>query len=164
MFGVALHDLLLDWGSFYANHAAIRTMVSYVHVAALIAAGGAAITADRSVLSAPRMDVDNDARRTHLATVHKTHRIIVIGLVLIAVSGLMLFAADVDTYLYSRVFWIKMGLMALLLVNGAVLVTAEHRAARRGADAWPTLRFTAFASLALWFLTTLCGVALPNIG
>jgi uncharacterized membrane protein len=108
--------------------------------------------------------MDNDRRRAHLATVHKTHRIIVIGLVLITVSGLMLFAADVDTYLYSRVFWIKMGLMALLVVNGTVLVAAEHRAARRGVDAWPTLRFTAFASLALWFLTTLGGVALPNIG
>ena len=56
-----------------------------------------------------------------------------------------------------------MSLIALLLVNGAVLTTAERRAAR-GADPWSTLRFTAFASLALWFLTTLGGVALPNIG
>ena len=30
--------------------------------------------------------------------------------------------------------------------------------------AWRTLRLSAIASLALWFLTTLGGVALPNIG
>jgi uncharacterized membrane protein len=162
MVGLSLADVFVNWGSFYANHAAVRTTVSYVHVAALIAAGGAAITADRGILSALRLD--GDARRTQLAAVHKTHRVVAIGLVLISISGVLLFAADVDTYLYSRVFWIKMGLMALLLVNGAVLMAAERRASRGGVDAWSTLRFTAFASLALWFLTTLGGVALPNIG
>ena len=54
-------------------------------------------------------------------------------------------AADLETFLYSRVFWIKMGLIALLLVNGAVLTSAERRASRGDADAWGRLRITAIS-------------------
>ena len=160
--GLPLHDLLLDWGSFYSNHAAVRTAVSFVHVAALVAAGGAAITADRGILSALRLD--EHARRVQVSAIQKTHRVVAAGLALITLSGLLLLAADLDTYLYSRVFWIKMGLVGLLLVNGMVLIAAERRAAQGTATAWSTLRLTALASIALWLLTTLGGVALPNIG
>jgi len=45
-----------------------------------------------------------------------------------------------------------------------VLWGAERRALSGDHAAWRTLRLSAFASLALWFLTTLGGVALPNIG
>ena len=57
-----------------------------------------------------------------------------------------------------------MALMALLLVNGVLLLRGERRAARGQIDAWPRLHHTAIASLVLWFLTTLAGAALPNIG
>ena len=78
-------------------------------------------------------------------------------------SGLLLFAADVETFLYSRVFWIKMALVVLLLVNGAILTYAERRATR-GHDAWGHLRGTAITSLALWLTITFAGVALTNVG
>jgi hypothetical protein len=83
---------------------------------------------------------------------------------LIAVSGVLLFAADFETYLYSRFFWAKMGLVALLIVNGALLWSAGTRANRGDRTAWGVLRLTAVVSIALWLLTTLGGVALPNIG
>ncbi len=161
MFGLALHDLLLDWGSFYSNHAAVRTSIAFVHVAALTTGGGAAITSDWRLLSSRRLD--EAARRTQLSAVQQVHRVVAFGLVLIAISGLLLFAADVETYLYSRVFWIKMGLTTLLLVNGGALLAAERRASL-GHDTWSALRATTVISLALWLLTTLSGVALPNIG
>jgi uncharacterized membrane protein len=155
-------DLLASWGSFYANHAAVRTLVAFVHVAALIAGGGIAIAADRSTLIALRRD--EAARRVQLDALHDTHRIVIASLALIAVSGLLLFGADFDTFVYSRFFWIKMGLVALLMVNGALLWRAERRAIAGDPAAWPTLRVTAIASITLWLLTTLGGVALPNIG
>ena len=99
-----------------------------------------------------------------MAAIAGTHRIVVVGLSLIVVSGLLLFASDVETFLYSRVFWIKMSLVALLLVNGAVLTSAERRASRGAGDAWGRLRITAMASLALWFLIAFAGVALTNVG
>ena len=162
MAGSSLHDIVVNWGSFYANHAAVRTFVSFLHVGALMAAGGAAVTADRGILAAGRLD--DHARLQQLTALHHTHRIVLTGLAFIALSGSLLFASDVDTFLYSRIFWTKMSLLALLLVNGAVLVSAEGRAAGGAAGAWRTLRFTARASVALWFLIILGGVALLNIG
>ena len=155
-------DLLLSWGSFYSNHAAVRTLVSFVHVGALIAGGGLAVATDRTMLTGAFHD---DAwRRTMLESIRGTHRLVIVSLGLIAVSGVLLFASDYETFLYSRFFWVKMGLVALLMVNGGLLWRAERRAVRGDLAAWRMLRFTAAASITLWFLTTLGGVALPNIG
>ena len=93
-----------------------------------------------------------------------THRIVLCGLAAVAVSGLLLFAADTDTYLYSKFFWIKMGLFVLLMANGALLVSAEREVERGDERAWKRLTLTSGASVVLWFLTTLIGAALPNIG
>src|SRR4029077_2691573 len=106
-------ELMSSWGSFYANHAVARTLVAFVHVAALIAGGGIAIAADRSTLNA--LHQSDATRRTQLEALRGTHRIVIGSLALIAASGILLFAADFDTYLYSRFFWIKMGLVALLI-------------------------------------------------
>ena len=150
------------WGSFYANHAAIRTVVAFVHVGALITGAGLAVAADRAMLTAV---LDDDwSRRSLLETLQGTHQLVVGSLVVITASGVLLFASDFETFLYSRFFWIKMGLVVLLLVNGLVLWRAERRALSGDRAAWSTLRFTALASVTLWFLTTLGGVALPNIG
>ena len=157
-----LHDALINWGSFFANHGSVRTLVTFLHVGAILGGGGAAVTADRGILAVLRLD--DHARLQQLTVLRQTHRIVVAGLACIALSGLLLFASDVDSFLYSKMFWTKMSLLGLLLVNGAVLVSAEDRAVRGAAGAWRTLRFTAFASVALWFLVTLAGVALLNIG
>lgn len=86
------------------------------------------------------------------------------GWELVIASGVLLFAADTGTYLTSRLFWVKMGLLALLMVNGAVLIRVGQRAGSGDERAWHTLRHTAVVSLALWFLTTLAGAGLPNVG
>ena len=80
------------------------------------------------------------------------------------ISGLLLLAADIDTYIASRLFWTKMALVALLMVNGLVLTRAERRATAGDDVSWGTLRWTAIASLALWTLTTLTGTGLLNMG
>jgi hypothetical protein len=162
MFGTGLHDLVIDWGSFYANHAAVRVAVLFAHVGGLVTAAGAAITADRGILRAVRMD--RRTRAAQLDAVESTHRVVLTGLLFIAISGPLLFASDVDAFLYSRLFWTKMTLVALLIINGAVLTAAQRRAASGNSDAWPTLQLTAIASIALWSIITLCGVALANIG
>ncbi len=137
-------------------------MVAFVHVAALIIGGGLALATDRATLMAYKQDDVN--RRSRLKELVGTHRVVLMSLALIAVSGILLFAADFDTYRYSRFFWGKMGLVGLLVVNGALLWSAETRANRGDHQAWGMLRLTALASIALWLLTTLGGVALPNIG
>ena len=86
------------------------------------------------------------------------------GLVFIFLSGVLLAAADLPTYLESRVFWTKMALVAALLVNGTVLVRAERQAASGRVAGLRRLHQASAISLALWFLTTLLGTALPNVG
>jgi hypothetical protein len=151
-----------QWTSVYSNHAALRTVVVFAHVGGLVGAGGCAVAADRATLLALRR---HEAERRHqVEALAGTHRVVVAGLIFIIGSGLLLFATDVQTFLYSRVFWIKMTMLLLLLVNGAVLTSAERRATRGDDRAWGRLRATAVASLTLWFLITLTGVALTNVG
>jgi uncharacterized membrane protein len=149
------------WSSWYSNSAVLRTGVGFVHVAGLLAGGGSAVAADRATLVAWRRDANS--RLAHVRVLHGTHRIVLIGLVGVFASGVLLLGADTDTYLHSRVFWAKMALIGLLLANGAVVVRAGRRAQHGAQDAWAWLRFGSIASLALWFLTTLLGAALPNV-
>lgn len=44
------------------------------------------------------------------------------------VSGALLFAADVETFWYSRVFWLKGALNVVLLINGVLLLRVERLA------------------------------------
>ena len=155
-------ELLIFWGSLYSNHAAIRTLIAFCHVGALIVGGGAAMVADWSLLKGS--DDDDWSRRTLLEGLEGTHRFVLASLMIIGVSGVLLFASDYETFIYSRFFWIKMGLVAALIINGALLLRAERRAMSGDERAWHLLRSTAIASITLWFLTTLGGVALPNIG
>jgi hypothetical protein len=150
------------WASLYSNHAALRTAVVFAHIGGLVGAGGCAIAADRATLLALRR---HEAERRHqVKALAGTHRVVIGGLVFIVISGVLLFAADVQTFLYSRIYWIKMTLIVLLLINGALLTSAERRANRGADDAWGQLRATSVASLTLWFLITLAGVALTNAG
>jgi hypothetical protein len=157
-----MKDLLDLWASVYANHSALRTTVEFLHVAGLVGGGGYAIVVDRSTLAAAR--ATGAARDVQLSTIRDAHRIVIGGLVVLFITGVLLFAADIDTFLGSRVFWIKMGLVALLLGNGAIMRMAQQQAEHGRVRAWSRLRATAALSLLLWFLTILAGTALPNIG
>jgi hypothetical protein len=157
-----LAQIIGSWSSLYSNHAALRTAVEFTHIGGLVAGGGCAITADLATLTAAREGAA--ARATELQLLTRTHWIVVIGLTAVFASGLLLLVADVDTYWYSRVFWLKMGMVALLLGNGVLLLKGEQLARRGDARAWTRLHYAATTSLLLWLLTTLAGAALPNIG
>ena len=157
-----LNSLLESWSALYSNHAALRTAIEFAHIGGLVAGGGCALTADLATMTAAREAASDQA--TELRLLKRTHAIVVLGLVALSVSGALLFAADVETYLYSRVFWLKMALIVLLLVNGGLRLRGERQVKRGVPGAWGRLNIIAVASLVLWFLTTLAGAALPNLG
>jgi uncharacterized membrane protein len=157
-----LSHLIESWVSVYSNHATLRTAVEFTHIAGLVAGGGCAITADLATIAAVRGGPST--RTTQLRMLKGTHRLVVSGLVALTISGVLLFGADVETFLYSKVFWLKMGLLALLLINGLLLLRGERQVMRDEPQAWTRLHYAAVSSLVLWFLTTLAGAALPNIG
>lgn len=159
-----LIDFAHPWADLYSGSKVLPTVVTFAHVGGLLLSGGLAITADRVTLRLKTFDAP--ARAQHLADLARTHRAVIAGLVVIALSGLLMLAADLETFLGSPVFWIKMTLVVALLANGYRMTRLE-RALREG-DAssgagWNRLRSTAIVSLVLWFVITLAGVTLVNV-
>jgi uncharacterized membrane protein len=160
----ALVHLVQPWSDFYSHSKTAVTIVTFVHVGGLLLAGGLAIAADRGTYRAMRFA--HDDRSSHLRELAAVHRWVLTGLIAVVISGLFLFAADVDTFFSSWVFWTKMALVAVLLANGLVMTRAE-----RGLEAdagpssphWRSLHRAAVRSLGLWFVITLFGVTLANI-
>jgi len=156
-----LSHMTESWSSMYSNSAPLRTVVEFAHVAGLVAGGGTAIAADRLTIQAARHDAA--ARQRQIHHIENVHVVVLWGLGFVIASGLLLFLADMNTYLYSKVFWLKMACVVALCVNGARIVVAGRRAEVGSVNGWMELKRAAVASLALWFVTTLLGVALPNV-
>jgi hypothetical protein len=159
-----LAGALAPWQSLYADSRVVSTLVTATHVITLLVGGGLAIAADRMTLRALKRPASE--RAFHMQELGAVHRPILGALVLLFVSGVALAAADVETFAASWVFWVKLGLVALLLVNGAVLYWTEMRIAKAaGADhsgLWRRLGLTARLSLSLWLLTAVAGTVLTS--
>lgn len=130
---------------------------------AWVGAGGLAIASDRAILRSSGGQVAR--RQVRLEDLADTHRPVLIALSLVFASGLLFFLADLDTFLTSWVFWLKMGLVAMLMANGLLLLRAERAVARdpNSAASWRGLRRRAATSLLLWLAITLAGTTLVNV-
>lgn len=158
----ALVKLFEPWATFYADSKLVATLIVFGHIAALLFAGGLAVTLDRATLRAIRAP---ELRARQLDDIAASHRTVLAGLALSAVTGVMLFTADLEAYFVSPVYWTKMTFIVLLLANGYRMTRADEalRAGSDNADAlWHRLRFAALASLVLWSAIALLGVALVN--
>jgi uncharacterized membrane protein len=157
------------WRHLYSQSPLLSTLILFGHLGGLLAAGGLTVAAERATLRVdPQSDTD---RRRHLADLAQLRGTIRAAFAVSLVSGAMLFFADVEAFAASRIFWTKMTLVALLLVN--TLVTARlDSALRRGDDAaapdmsaartraWHRRRAGAIASATLWFGLVFVGAAL----
>ena len=158
-------SLAKPWSDLYSRNIPVQTVVTYVHFAGILVAGGLALATDRMTL---RMSgADAAARQLHLAELRAVHRPVLVGLLLAGLSGTLMLAADLETFATSLVFWVKLGLIGILLLNGFLMTQAE-RSLRgdtgAGASGWLRLRRTSMASVALWFTILLLGAVLPNVG
>jgi hypothetical protein len=150
----AISHLCENWSVIYSDSSFLRTLITFAHIAGLVVSGGYALSEDRAILS---------KTRAHETAQRSPHGIVIGGLAIVFASGLLLVAANLDSYLVSRAFWIKMLFVALLLANGAALVRAERAIPAGGERAWTRLRRAAWLSVGLWTTTILAGAALPNV-
>jgi hypothetical protein len=158
---MSVKDLADTWSAIYSASPAIKSALTFTHIGALLAGGGAAIAADRTTLRAMRR---GQAALDHeLEHLHHVHLFVIVGLGLVIASGVLLMFADLDAYLSAPVFWIKMALVVLLMANGALVMRGGRRTHAGDPSGPRLLRFAAIASLVLWFGTTLCGAILPNV-
>jgi hypothetical protein len=170
----SLVALAQPWKDLYDDSTPLSVGVVYVHLAALLVGGGLALATDRATLRVGRGTAADRAR--HLTELGLTHRPVIAALGVAFVSGVALFFSDVETFAGSIVFWVKMGLVATLLLNGLVMTRIEgalrrHATELHGARVephedsilWQRLRASAVASGALWLITLLAGVTLTSI-
>ena len=159
-----LASLAQPWASLYSNSPALQTTATFLHLSGIFLGGGFAIATDRETFIALRAARLSGQIR-HLAHLHTIHRPVLVGLVLALGSGLLLFAADVQTFARSPVFWVKMVLLGLLLANGYFLARTETALREGQPDSpalWARLRYISAASIGLWLGLILAGTVLMS--
>ena len=159
----SLVSLLEPWNKFYSHSKTAETIVVFLHIGGLLLAGGFAIAADRMTIRA--IGSSASARAAQLKELAATHRWVITGLTLVVISGLALLASDLETFWGSWIYWLKMALVATLLINGFAMTRLEVALEADPSETspkWNTLHRSAVTSLVLWFATTLVGVALAN--
>lgn len=155
--------IVKPWAKFYSKSSPTQAVVMFTHVAGMLGGGGLAIAADRAMWKA--RTASDDVRNRLLAEVDSIHRPVVTGLALSAISGVLLTAADLETFVTSPIWWGKMIAFALLLANGAWLQSMERGARKQPgtmSSAWAKLTLSSRLSYTLWFAVALGGVLLTN--
>jgi hypothetical protein len=155
---------LEPWKTFWSDNDVVSTAVTATHIAAIVVGGGLAIAADRMTL---RMRGRAAAERiTHAREIRAVHRPVIIALALIVISGLLMAASDIEEFAEKPIFWIKMGLIAVLLVNGLMLQKSEGRILEGDGgmtdDSWSRLATFSRVSMTLWVVITVVGVVLAS--
>jgi hypothetical protein len=158
-----LEAALKPWADFYGHTKPVQAGIEFLHVGGLLVGGGFAIASDRAALRALKADLE---QRKHVlrdfATIHTP---VIMALAVSVISGLLMLASDVGTFLVSPVFWTKMALVLLLLANGYLVKRTDEQLnadPSPGNRAWSRFRIGAIASITLWLSTTLAGVILLN--
>ena len=157
-----LTNLAAPWAKIYSHSKVVSAGVTFLHIAPLIFGAGAAFFFDRVTLHVTALGADE--RNRHLKDLSRIHRVVILGLALSVISGVLMFLSDVETFLPSIFYWIKLALVALLLINGFIMTQTEKSLAAKPDDAvlWGRMRLIAIFSAVLWMATTLAGVVLKE--
>jgi hypothetical protein len=151
-----LAEMCSGWSAFYGNHTSVAGAIRFLHLAGLVVGGGTALAADRLILSARKTA---DGRARILVTLAEAHRVVLPSLALVGLSGVLMFAADVQTFMASSTYFAKMATVAVLFANGGALQHSEKSIRTTGSErSWRQLTMTAWVSSSAWLLALLLGV------
>ena len=103
------------WRSAVSHSVVLSTGVLFVHLAALVCAGGFSLVADYEILRSR----SEQAPAPAAIDVPSPRTIAARALIVLLASGAALFLSDVAAFADMATFWLKMGLVALLLVERA---------------------------------------------
>lgn len=153
---------LEPWNHLFSHSKWVAGTVTGTHIIFLMFGGGLAIAADRTTLRVDR--ANSAARGEQVREIRAVHLPVLVSLMLLLASGVLLAASDVNTFLPSVWFWIKIALVLLLLINGSLLTLTERRLGQAFTDAgWARMRTLAWVSISLWTATAVVGIVLSNI-
>ena len=159
MFLTVLVGVTAWWSSYYGNHQLASVTIRFVHLAGLIFGGGAGLFTDRQVLGVIR--AGSQEREAVLAQLPRVHAQVVSCLFVAGAAGILMTAADTTTFLVSKVYWIKMALVGLLITNGIVMLAVERRTRQVGVSVgWSRLVAVSTISAILWLTILFLGALL----
>lgn len=154
------------WQKLYAHSTIVATLVLFGHVGGLFVAGALTFSTESGAL---RLDpADDGERRRYVRIASRARRAIAVALCVAVISGLLLFLADLEAFVVSPVFWVKMLLVAALLVNAVAASRLDAHLLRDGSTTarhdgrWRRRRASAWATAVLWFVLVLSGSALAS--
>jgi hypothetical protein len=173
-----LTTLITSWTSFMEAHRAVEPILMAVHLGSLAVGGGLALLADGLTLRAAFGSPELKARQ--MARLRTWHAPILVGLAVCCASGTLLAAADFEEFATSGVMGLKLGLLALLVLNGLLMLWAERGRVAAGVITtsvgsrrtgiattitprqpdWRVLSRAAMASAALWIAIAITGTQL----
>ena len=159
----SLAAALKPYADFYSHSKPAETVVTFLHIAGVMVGGGLAMASDRMALRLGTAGEDD--RRRLLRDFHDVHKPVLISLSVVVVSGAAMVLSDVETFLVSPVYYVKLACFALLLGNGFVMTRTEGILTADPSPknkAWGRFRLNAMASITLWLATALVGVWLVN--
>lgn len=105
-------DLIYDLCAEY------KTLLTIIHVLGVVMGMGAALMSD---MLFSFFGHNKKLSHTETRTLTLLSRVVLVGLVIIILSGIGLFLSDVSKYLVSVKFLVKMTIMLVLLANGFIL-------------------------------------------
>jgi len=153
------------WHHLFDRSRPVEMATVGTHVLSMLIAGGLAIAHDRGTMRASKSS--DVIRSHHLGELQAVHRPVITALAICMASGVALFASDVGTYAFSPTFWIKLGLIALLLANALVMQSGERTLSYASAGAggaataaWTRIRASSVVSVALWTSIVLISIVL----
>lgn len=158
-----LIEFFAPWAKLYGDSKVVPTVVAFAHVSALVWGGGRAVAADLLALRAPSLE---GYRATGgLRFLVESHRDVLLGLSIAAISGIAQSTADLEHFLSSRLYFAKLAVVFVLLVNGAFIKRYEtclQTGTGTGEGSWRGTRRHAVISMVLWFSAVLLGLSLVN--
>ncbi|MDR0787154.1 MAG: hypothetical protein LBG44_04745 [Gemmatimonadota bacterium] len=112
---------------------------------------------------------DLSSRWNRRADVSAVHRIVLSGVAVLFATGILITAAEFEEFVETPVFWIKLALVGLLVVNGALLTRKEEilpertEAPLKNNGEWARVRRHALFSVTLWIATAAAGIVLSYL-
>ena len=158
-----LIEFFAPWAKLYGDSKVVATLVGFAHVSALVWGGGRAVAADLLALRAPSLEGYRAAGGLRFLV--ESHRDVLLGLIIAAMSGIALSTADLEHFLSSRLYVAKLAVVFVLLSNGVFIKryeTSLQTGTGTAEGSWRGTRRHAVISLVLWFSAVLLGLSLVN--
>jgi hypothetical protein len=151
--------IIESWANCYGNHPLVSVTIRFLHLTGIVLGGGAGILTDWQIIkSALKGNVD---REYLLKQLNRAHYYVAPWMFVLSLTGALMTAADAQTFFVSKVYWTKIALILLLVVNGVALLLLESHARNPGIQSvWKKLTIVSVISAVLWQTILFVGVLL----